>query len=386
MGPEYGIRGGPATAATKASARPAAWRGLIDAYREFLPVSAATPVVTLLEGNTPLLYSRYLTEQVGLGIQVYLKYDGVNPTGSFKDRGMTLAISKALEDGSRAVLCASTGNTSASASAYAARAGMRSIVLIPTGAVAMGKLSQALVHGARVAAVDANFDVCLSLVKEIARQYPVTLVNSINPFRIEGQKTCAFEICDALGRAPDFQLMPVGNAGNITAHWKGYREYRHVGRISSLPVMLGFQAAGAAPLVLGKVVAKPQTIATAIRIGNPASWHTAVAARDESGGAIEAVRDRQILEAYHLLAQRDGVFVEPASASSVAGLLMLAKRGYFRRAMRRMGSKARKPVVTVCILTGHGLKDPERAIKSAKLVRALPADAKTICKSVGLRS
>ena len=367
------------------SARPAPWRGVIDAYRPYLPVSPATPVVTLLEGNTALLYSKSLSQRLGPRFMVYLKCEGMNPTGSFKDRGMTVAISKALEAGSQAVLCASTGNTSASASAYAAKAGLRSIVLIPKGAVAMGKLSQALIHGARVAAVDANFDVCLELVKAMSQRFAVTLVNSINPFRIEGQKTCAFEICDVLGRAPDFHLTPVGNAGNITAHWKGYREYLKYGKISSLPVMLGFQAKGAAPLVIGRVVAKPKTIATAIRIGNPASWQGAVGARDESHGKIEAVRDSQILEAYQLLAEQEGVFVEPASAASVAGLLMMAKRGYFRNALRKRGRRVKDPVMLVCILTGHGLKDPERAIQSVKPIRAFSPDLSAISKAVGLR-
>jgi len=373
------------TATAPSPSRPAAWRGVIDAYRHFLPVSPRTPVVTLLEGNTPLLFSRSLSQRLGPPFQVYLKCEGMNPTGSFKDRGMTLAISKAREAESQAVMCASTGNTSASASAYAAKAGMRSIVLIPSGNIALGKLSQALIHGARVAAVDANFDVCLELVKAMAQTYPITLVNSVNPFRIEGQKTCSFEICDVLGRAPDFQLTPVGNAGNITAQWKGYKEYHKYGRISSLPVMLGFQAKGAAPIVTGKVVKSPKTIATAIRIGNPASWQGAVTARDESRGRIEAVSDAQILEAYQLLAQRDGVFVEPASAASVAGLLMLAKRGYFKTALRKQKHRKRDPVFLVCILTGHGLKDPERAIKSLKAPAALPPDLGAISKAVGLR-
>ena len=372
------------TASLSAPARPASWRGVVDTYRAFLPVSSRTPVVTLLEGNTPLLYSQCLSQRLGAGFAVYLKYDGANPTGSFKDRGMTVAISKALEAGSQAVLCASTGNTSASASAYAAKAGLRSAVLIPRGAVAMGKLSQALIHGARVAAVEANFDTCLELVKAMAARYPITIVNSINPFRIEGQKTCAFEICDVLGRAPDFHLMPVGNAGNITAHWKGYREYLHYRRIVALPVMLGFQAKGAAPLVLGRVVKQPRTVATAIRIGNPANWQGAVAARDESHGRIQAVRDSQILEAYRLLAQREGLFVEPASAASVAGLLMLAKQGYFRRFLRRRGRKSREPLILVCILTGHGLKDPERALASIRAPRSLPPDLTAISKAVGL--
>jgi threonine synthase len=358
---------------------------VIDAYRAFLPISPRTPIVTLLEGNTPLLYSKFLSQRLGEPFRVYLKYEGLNPTGSFKDRGMTVAISKALEAESQAVLCASTGNTSASASAYAAKAGVRSIVLIPQGAIALGKLSQALIHGARVAAIDANFDTCLELVKAMAQRFPVTLVNSINPFRIEGQKTCAFEICDALGRAPDFHLTPVGNAGNITAHWKGYREYLRHGKLSTLPIMLGFQAQGASPLVIGRVVKYPKTVATAIRIGNPASWQGAIAARDESGGRIEAVRDSQILEAYRILAHHEGLFVEPASAASVAGLLKLAKRNYFRRYLRRLGRKARKPLLVVCILTGHGLKDPERAIASIRAPRPLPPELSVVSKAVGLR-
>jgi threonine synthase len=353
---------------------------VIDAYRSFLPVTAKTPVVTLLEGNTPLIPSRLFSKRLGAPGDVYLKYEGTNPTGSFKDRGMTLAISKAVEAKSVAVLCASTGNTSASASAYAARAGLRSIVLIPSGAIALGKLSQALIHGARVAAVEANFDACLSLAKSLARAHPITLVNSINPYRIEGQKTCAFEICDALGRAPDFNLTPVGNAGNITAQWKGYREYRAAGRIRRLPVMLGFQAEGAAPLVKGRVIPTPHTVATAIRIGNPASWQGAMAAKEESGGLIQAVSDREILQAYHLLAMEEGVFAEPASAASVAGLLKLAKAGYFKRAY----AARRRRLVLVCILTGHGLKDPERAIKSIRVPKPLAPSLSAISKAVGL--
>jgi len=348
-----------------------------------LPVSSQTPIVTLLEGNTPLIYSKHLSQLLGERFRVYLKFEGSNPTGSFKDRGMTVAISKAVEEGSRAVLCASTGNTSASASAYAAKAGLRSVVLIPKGAIAMGKLSQALIHGATVVPVDANFDACLELVKGLAKRHPITIVNSINPFRIEGQKTCAFEICDVLGRAPDFHLTPVGNAGNITAQWKGYREYHRLGRTRTLPRMFGFQAKGAAPLVLGRVVEKPKTVATAIRIGNPASWQGALAARDESQGAIEAVSDRQILEAYQLLAQHDGVFVEPASAASVAGLL--TKRAFLKHSVRTHARNARDPLLVVCILTGHGLKDPERAIASIRPPKTLPADLDTISRAVGLR-
>jgi len=357
------------------------WRGVIEAYRSHLPVSANTPVVSLLEGNTPLIHSPTLSRHVGRQAEVYLKYEGMNPTGSFKDRGMTVAISKAVEAKSVAVLCASTGNTSASASAYAARAGLRSIVLIPSGAIALGKLSQALIHGARVAAIDANFDACLALAKSLARLHPMTLVNSVNPHRIEGQKTCAFEICDVLGRAPDVHLTPVGNAGNITAQWRGYREYYERRTIRSLPLMLGFQAAGAAPLVTGKIVPHPRTIATAIRIGNPASWQGAIAASEESHGLIRAVSDAEILEAYRLLATADGVFVEPASAASVAGLLKLARTGYFRAYQRRV----RRRLLLVCILTGHGLKDPERAIKSLRLPKTLPPSLSVITKAVGLK-
>jgi threonine synthase len=361
---------------------PGAWRGVIAAYRSHLPVSARTPVITLLEGNTPLVFSPALSRRIGGGAEVYLKVEGLNPTGSFKDRGMTVAISKAVEARSQAVLCASTGNTSASASAYAARAGLASIVLIPSGAIALGKLSQALIHGARVAAVEANFDACLALAKALAQRHPVTLVNSINPHRIEGQKTCAFEICDALGRAPDYQLMPVGNAGNITAQWKGYREYAQAGRIRRLPVMLGIQALGAAPLVRGRIITRPRTIASAIRIGNPASWPGALAAARESHGAIEAVSDRHILHAYRLLAREDGIFVEPASAASVAGLLLLSERGSL--SVRSRSGRRRGPLI-VCILTGHGLKDPERAIKSIRVPKPLPPSLSVISRAVGLR-
>ena len=360
---------------------PGSWRGVIEAYRPYLPVSSRTPVVTLLEGNTPLLHSPALSRRVGRRCAVYLKYEGLNPTGSFKDRGMTVAVSKAAEAGSTAVLCASTGNTSASASAYAARAGLRSIVLIPSGAIALGKLSQALIHGADVVAVEANFDACLTLAKALTSRYPVTLVNSINPYRIEGQKTCAFEICDALGRAPDVHIMPVGNAGNITAHWKGYREYRRGGRLRTVPVLLGFQAAGAAPLVHGRVVKRPKTMATAIRIGNPASWRGAVMARDESHGAIQAVSDQQILDAYRILAHEEGLFVEPASAAAVAGLLARAKAGGFKRQRGQRG----EPLIIVCILTGHGLKDPERAIKSTRTPKRLSPSLSAIAKALGLK-
>lgn len=329
------------------------WRGVIEEYKEFLPVTADTPVVTLLEGNTPLVRARYLSRL--LDLEVFLKYEGVNPTGSFKDRGMTMAMSKALEEGADAVICASTGNTSASAAAYAARAGIDCVVLIPSGAIALGKLSQALMHGARVLAVDGNFDDALRVVREIADEQPIVLVNSLNPNRIEGQKTGAFEICDVLDRAPDVHAIPVGNAGNITAYWKGYREYHEAGRIDSLPRMLGFQAEGAAPIVLGHPVARPETIATAIRIGNPASWKQAAAAAEESHGRIDAVSDREILDAYHLLAGEEGLFVEPASAASVAGLIKARRAGAIDSGL-----------TAVCILTGHGLKDPDRAIAESE--------------------
>jgi len=357
------------------------WPGVIAYYKKFLPVSAKTPIITLKEGNTPLIFSAYLTALLGKGFSVYLKYEGLNPTGSFKDRGMTLAISKAKEQGSRAVICASTGNTSASAAAYASRAGLDCIVLIPKGAIALGKLSQALIHHAKVLAVDGNFDAALKLVREITSRYPITLVNSINPYRIEGQKTAAFEICDCLGSNPDFQIMPVGNAGNITAYWKGYKEYKQAGYIKNLPRMLGFQAAGSAPIVKNRIIKNPHTIATAIKIGNPASWKSAVEARDESGGLIEAVTDREILFAYQLLASKDGVFAEPASCASVAGLLKLKKRGYFKSFLK----KNKGPLSIVCILTGHGLKDPDRAIKTVKPPKVVKADLQAVLYEIGYR-
>lgn len=347
------------------------WRGIIEQYREFLPVDIKTPVVTLHEGNTPLIPSKYLSTQIGL--EVFLKYEGLNPTGSFKDRGMTMAISKAKEYGSTAVMCASTGNTSASAAAYAARCGMKCFVLIPDGHIALGKLAQAMIHQAKVLAVRGNFDDALTLVKQITEQYPVTLVNSINPFRIEGQKTAAFEVCDALLNAPDFHSIPVGNAGNITAYWKGYQEYFKKGKSSQLPIMLGFQAAGAAPIVEKKVIQNPETIATAIRIGNPASWKSAEDARDQSNGLIEAVTDQEILEAYKILAAHEGVFAEPASVASVAGILKLNKTGYFRNKIGRI----------VCTLTGHGLKDPNIAINNIGRPIVVDALMKDILKEIG---
>ncbi|MFZ5869332.1 MAG: threonine synthase, partial [Actinomycetota bacterium] len=321
------------------------WRGVIEEYRERLPVDEATPVVTLREGGTPLVPAPVLSELTGC--EVHLKVEGANPTGSFKDRGMTVAISRAVQRGARAVICASTGNTSASAAAYAVRAGLVCAVLVPKGRIALGKMSQALVHGARLLEVDGGFDDCLTVARDLAEHYPVALVNSVNPDRIEGQKTAAFEVVDALGDAPEVHCLPVGNAGNITAYWRGYVEYCSNGPATVYPRMWGFQASGAAPLVSGVPVAAPRTIATAIRIGNPASWQPAVAARDESRGAIEAVTDREILAAYRLLAAREGVFVEPSSAASVAGLLAA-------RAAERLPARLR----VVCTVTGHGLKDP----------------------------
>ena len=351
-----------------------AWRGIIEAYRSYLPVTERTPIVTLSEGNTPLIYASSLSEAAHA--EVYLKYEGLNPTGSFKDRGMTLALSKAAEAGAKIVICASTGNTSASAAAYAAKAGLRCVVLIPQGKIALGKLSQALVHNAQVLSVKGNFDAALDLVRELSSLKDVIVVNSLNPFRIEGQKTGAFEVCDQLGgAAPDFHLMPVGNAGNISAYWKGYKEYQSKGKVSSVPVMMGFQAAGAAPIVKGRIVKNPETLATAIRIGNPAGWKTALAARDESRGRIDAVTDKEILTAYQWLAEREGIFCEPASAASVAGLFKLVKEKYFRK---ERGAGATK---IVCVLTGHGLKDPDQAIKMTfKKIRSIPAKASAVLK------
>jgi threonine synthase len=347
------------------------WPGLIEAYRSRLPVSDSTPVVTLQEGATPLVPAQELSRRTGC--DVYLKVEGANPTGSFKDRGMTMAITKAKEEGAQAVICASTGNTSASAAAYAARAGMVCAVLVPQGKIALGKLAQALVHGAKLLQVDGNFDDCLALASKLAIDYPVSLVNSVNQFRIEGQKTASFEIVDVLGDAPDVHCLPVGNAGNITAYWQGYREYAADGTATRTPRMWGFQAAGAAPIVTGQVVEQPQTIATAIRIGNPASWTKALAARDESGGRIDAVTDRAILAAYRLLARTEAVFVEPASAASVAGLLQVAEAGGLEPGQR-----------VVCTVTGNGLKDPEWAISGAPAPVTVPVDAAAAAVQLGL--
>ncbi len=337
------------------------WRGVIEEYREHLPIAEGAPVVTLLEGGTPLVPAPRLSERVGA--TVYLKVEGANPTGSFKDRGMTVAISSALEQGTKAVVCASTGNTSASAAAYASRAGLRCVVLIPEGHIALGKLAQALIHGARVLQVRGNFDEALQIVRALPERAPVAVVNSVNPLRIEGQKTAAFEIVDVLGDAPDVHCIPVGNAGNITAYWRGYREYQQAGRATKLPRMLGFQAAGAAPIVLGRVVEDPETVASAIRIGNPASWYAASAAASESGGAIRAVTDEEILAAYRFLAEEESVFCEAASAASVAGLL---------------ASEVEPGSTVVCVLTGHGLKDPDLAISQIAVPGVVEADIEAV--------
>lgn len=355
--------------------------GVINSYRKYLPVTDKTPVITLQEGNTPLIKAQQLPELVFANkLEIYFKYEGLNPTGSFKDRGMTVAISKAKEEGSTAVICASTGNTSASAAAYSARGNMRCIVLIPNKNIALGKLTQALIHNADVLAVEGNFDSAFNIVKEIANQYPITLVNSVNPYRIEGQKTGAFEICDVLGEAPTFQAMPVGNAGNISAYWKGYKEYKQDGKVKNLPIMLGFQAAGAAPIVKGKIIPNPETIATAIRIGNPASWKTAVAARDESKGTISAVTDKEILSAYRLLACKEGIFAEPASCASVAGIIKLQQNKFFDKYFSK-----NKKIKIVCILTGHGLKDPGRVLKVIKEPKVIKPDFKSIVKFLKIK-
>lgn len=346
------------------------WRGILTEYAHRMPISDATPIVTLREGGTPLIHSERLSEMTRC--EVHLKYEGANPTGSFKDRGMTVAISKAAEAGAKAVICASTGNTSASAAAYAAKAGMTAAVVVPKGKIALGKLAQAVVHGATVLQVEGNFDDALELCRELAENYPVELVNSVNPYRIDGQRTGAWEICDQLGRAPDLHLTPVGNAGNITAHWRGYREYLDDGLIERLPEMQGFQAAGAAPIVHGERVKNPSTIATAIRIGNPASWQQAVAAADESAGRIRAISDRAILAAFRLVAEA-GVFAELASAASVAGLLRMHREGELEPGM-----------TIVCMLTGHGLKDPEWAIAGAPAPIIVPVDAAHAAGVLGL--
>ncbi|YAI81388.1 MAG: threonine synthase [cyanobacterium endosymbiont of Rhopalodia sterrenbergii] len=325
------------------------WPGLIETYRPYLPVSEATPVVTLLEGNTPLIQVPYISQQIGRGVKVLVKYDGLNPTGSFKDRGMTMAISKAAENGAKAVVCASTGNTSAAAAAYARRGNMQAYVIIPDGYVALGKLAQALLYGAEVIAIEGNFDDALSIVKEMSENYPITLVNSINPYRLEGQKTAAFEVVDCLGNAPDWLCIPVGNAGNISAYWMGFCQYHSLGKCDNLPKMMGFQSAGSAPFISGQPIGSPETLATAIRIGNPANWDKAWAVKEASLGEFNAVTDQEILEAYRLLASKEGIFCEPASAASVAGLL-------------KVKDKVPSEATVVCVLTGNGLKDPDCAI------------------------
>jgi threonine synthase len=347
------------------------WRGLIDTYRDRLPVGPHTEAVTLYEGDTPLVPAPALSARTGC--DVWLKVEGANPTGSFKDRGMTVAVSRAVEDGTKAIICASTGNTSASAAAYAARAGITCAVLVPQSKIALGKLAQALVHGARLLQVNGNFDDCLGLASKLSLDYPVALVNSVNTDRLHGQKTAAFEIVEALGDAPDYHCLPVGNAGNIVAYWMGYAEDRDAGNATRTPKMLGFQAAGAAPLVTGRVVPEPSTIATAIRIGNPASWTKAIDARDASGGSITAVTDREILSAYRLLARGVGVFVELGSAASVAGLLQSAELGLLAPGSR-----------VVCTLTGHGLKDPEWAISTAPAPVTVPADVLAAARALDL--
>ena len=349
------------------------YQGLINKYRKFLPVSESTPIVTLNEGNTPLIKADNLAKKIGLECNLYLKFEGCNPTGSFKDRGMTMAVTKAKEEGSNAIICASTGNTSASAAAYGAKAGLKTYVLIPDGYIALGKLSQAMMYGAEIIAIQGNFDQALECVRAISETHPITLVNSVNPYRIEGQKTGAFEVCDALGKAPDYHFIPVGNAGNITAYWKGYKEYKEAGVVNNLPLMMGYEAEGSAAIVRGERIMKPETLATAIRIGNPASWKQAEAARDESGGKIGCVSDEKIVEAYKLLASTEGVLCEPASAASVAGLIQAHGEG-----LVKAGSDI------VCVLTGNGLKDPDNAIKySNSDVKKTSAELNDVLKIMG---
>lgn len=345
------------------------WQGLIQQYKEFLPVTEKTPMLTLLEGNTPLLKCENLSKE--LGVELYVKYEGANPTGSFKDRGMVMAVAKAVEEGSDTIICASTGNTSAAAAAYAARLGLRCIVVIPDGKIAMGKLAQAIMYGAEIVAIEGNFDHALQIVRNISEKTPISLVNSVNPYRIEGQKTAAFEICDVLGDAPDVLVIPVGNAGNITAYWKGFKEY-HEKKGTKLPEMRGFEAEGAAAIVHNRVFEEPETIATAIRIGNPASWQFAVNAVEESQGKIDEVSDEEILHAYKLLARKEGIFAEPGSCASIAGLLKQLKTGEIKR-----GSKV------VAVLTGNGLKDPTTAVESSDFKpMVLPTDENEILEHI----
>lgn len=348
------------------------WPGLIQAYKKWLPITKKTPTITLQEGGTPLLELKYINELIGKNVKVYAKYDGLNPTGSFKDRGMTMAISKAKESGCEAVICASTGNTSAAAAAYAKKGGMRSFVLIPDGYVAQGKLAQALVYGAEVLAIKGNFDKALKIVQELANKFPITLVNSVNPYRLEGQKTAAFEIIDSLGKAPDYVCIPMGNAGNITAYWMGFNEYFNAGISNNLPKMMGFQAEGSAPLILGKTIENPETIATAIRIGNPVNKEKAFTVRKESGGKFTKVSDEEIIKAYKMLGKEEGIFCEPASASSIAGLL-------------KIKDEIATNSIIVCVLTGNGLKDPDCAIKNndALFKAGIEANIEIVAKSMG---
>jgi threonine synthase len=345
--------------------------GVLASYKEFLPVTSSTPLFSLGEGDTPLVRCSALEKEIGCG-ELYFKLEGCNPTGSFKDRGMVVAVAKALEDGSKAVMCASTGNTSASAAAYAAYCGLTAIIIVPKGNIALGKLAQAIVYGAKIVSLDGNFDQALNIVRSLTEKHPVTLVNSLNPNRIEGQKTASFEIVDALGDAPDYLFIPVGNAGNITAYWKGFVEYNQAGKTTKRPVMMGFQAEGAAPIVRGHVIDEPQTVATAIRIGNPASWKKAVAARDESGGIIDMVSDEEIIAAQRLMATRAGIFCEPASAASLAGLVKLSQKGTDFSARR-----------IVCVVTGTGLKDTDIVLKDAKPFLELPSDLSAVEKALG---
>lgn len=349
-----------------------AWNGLLREYREYLPITDKTPLITLHEGNTPLIKAEKIGKELG-GIELYFKYDGLNPTGSFKDRGMVMAVAKALEDGSKAIMCASTGNTSASAAAYAARSGIQCIVVIPDGNIALGKLAQALMYGAKVIAIKGNFDEALKAVVDITNKYPITLVNSINPFRLQGQKTSAFEICDTLGKAPDYLAIPVGNAGNISAYWMGFKEYKENGKVSNLPKMIGFEAEGSAAIVQNRVIENPQTLATAIKIGNPASWKLAVNAANESNGFIDSVTDDEILEAYKMLTREEGIFAEPASAASLAGVIKTYKAG-----------KLKKGDVVVSVLTGNGLKDPDNAIKICSSPIKVDNNIEEIRKAIGI--
>lgn len=348
------------------------WKGLLREYKSYLPITNKTPLITLNEGNTPLIKAEKIGEKLG-GIELYFKYDGLNPTGSFKDRGMVMAVAKALEEGSKAIMCASTGNTSASAAAYAARSSIQCIVLIPDGNIALGKLAQALMYGAKVIAINGNFDDALKSVIDITNNYPITLVNSINPYRLQGQKTSAFEICDTLGKAPDYLAIPVGNAGNISAYWMGFKEYKDKNIVSNLPKMIGFEAEGSAAIVKNKIIENPQTLATAIKIGNPASWKLAVNAANESKGFIDSVTDDEILEAYSMLAKEEGIFAEPASAASLAGIIKTYKAG-----------KLKKGDIVVSVLTGNGLKDPNNAIKISNSPIKVENNIEEIRKVIGL--